>query len=83
MTFKRKDMPREFYRTAICDCNNGHYICSVSQLEIDFIYQVMIKSAVETGDWISSEIKDNAINVISEIKDYMSSRSSSPPSPFQ
>lgn len=70
-------MPKEYFRTAICDCNNGHYICSLSLLEIDFIYEIMIKSSVETGDWINSEIKDNAINVIAEIKDYMASKSSS------
>lgn len=66
-----KDMPKEYRRVSICDCNNGRYITSISKLEIEFIYETLIRNSVKDSSWITNAIKENALNVVNAIHDYM------------
>ena len=67
----RRDMDPRYHRVSLCDCHTGRFITSISKLEIEYIYDVMMKSAIEKGDWITNAIKENSLNVVNAIHDYM------------
>jgi hypothetical protein len=37
-------MNSKFLRISICDCNNGRFIASTTKQEIEYIYNVVMKS---------------------------------------
>ena len=47
-------MNSKFLRISICDCNNGRFIASTTKQEIEYIYNVVMKSSVKNEDWIVS-----------------------------
>ena len=66
----RKGMNSKFLRISLCDCNTGKFISTMSKEEIDYIFQVVIKSSVVTGDWITDEMKEDVIKTLADIKDH-------------
>ena len=86
---KKKDMNSKYLKISLCDCNTGQFITTMTKLEIDYIFQVIVKSSVVTGDWITDEMKEEAINTLTDIKNHydetfvasLSSSNSSNPSP--
>jgi hypothetical protein len=68
---ENKDMDKRFLRVCLCNCNTGKYIVSMSKQDIEYIYQAVIKSSSETGDWITDSIKEDSLKTLAELKSYL------------
>jgi hypothetical protein len=64
-------MNKRFLRVCLCNCNTGKFIASISKQDIDYIYQAVIKSSSETGDWITDSIKEDSLKTLGELKSYL------------
>lgn len=67
-------MSPENYRVCVCDCNTGRFITSITFKEINYIYEVVMKSNIKTGDYLYDTIVEGAVEKVSDIKDYLESK---------
>ena len=68
------DIERERF-VRICDCENGRFISSISYKQIELIYDIIVKSAIDNGDWITDPMKKLAFDTITELRDYLNDAS--------
>jgi len=70
-TDNKKDMDEQYHRVCICDCNSGRFVTSLTKNQIEYIYDMIVKSNIKNGDFISDPIAQGAIETVTEIKEYM------------
>jgi len=61
---------KDFFR--VCDCNNGKYVTTLTQQEIEYIFDVVTKHNVDSGDFISFAIAEDALSKLQDLRDYVS-----------
>jgi hypothetical protein len=67
----KEDDGKKFFR--ICDCTTGFFVTSITKAQIDYIYEVVVRANMKTGDFVHDFVADSAINTLSELKNYLTS----------
>lgn len=69
-----KNISPENYRVCVCDCESGRFITSITFKEIEYIYEVIMKSNIKTGDFLYDLVVEGAIEKVIDIKDYLGAK---------